>query len=259
MAKNNKIGFLHIPRTGGTYLESVLVSMGPERFFNFFGTPNNQIVNKIGIIEYIENDNSKCNRILNNPNWQTCELFSGHFSRNIDKCIGHDNVEYMTVLREPIQRTTSFVKRVTSSKGFSRAMMKNDSSINSDGFWLNFESYIKEGSKLGLRPHERHGFSNYMTKVIAGENLCTEVIDVNSEVLKRAKNNLKDMIYVGRFEEYSKTVKDILSLFNVDSRFQDRGLQTSIIPYTTKTLISSINEYDTELYQYFMEEIWNNH
>ena len=32
----NKIGFVHLPRTAGTYMEGVLSSvMGPERFINF--------------------------------------------------------------------------------------------------------------------------------------------------------------------------------------------------------------------------------
>jgi hypothetical protein len=54
-----KIGFIHIPRTGGTYLEAVLQKLGPEKFINFFGTPESQIDNKIGLIENINKDKKK--------------------------------------------------------------------------------------------------------------------------------------------------------------------------------------------------------
>ena len=54
-----KLGFLHIPRTGGTFLESHLAQLGPNKFINFFGTPENQVKNRIGLIEQIENNIDK--------------------------------------------------------------------------------------------------------------------------------------------------------------------------------------------------------
>ena len=63
---NTKIGFTHMPRTGGTYLESIISeSMGPDEFINFFGTPNEQKLNKISIVENISKDNKKQKDILN--------------------------------------------------------------------------------------------------------------------------------------------------------------------------------------------------
>ena len=50
---STKTGFLHIHRTGGTYLEALLQHIGPKRFVNFFGTPDNQIHNRISLIEQI--------------------------------------------------------------------------------------------------------------------------------------------------------------------------------------------------------------
>ena len=246
-----KIGFVHIPRTGGTYLEAVLQNMGPKKFINFFGTPSNQIQNKVGLIENIEKDKSMCNRILTNPNWETCNLFSGHFSMNIDECVGGDEVKYITILREPIQRVTSFVKKVTTSKKFSSILNNNSNKVGDEIFWENFEQYIKSKNKNGLMVHERHGFSNYMTKVIAGLDLSDENIIVDEKVYTKAKENLDNMVYVGLFEEYGKTVNDILQLFNMQSNFNDNGLKISSVPDSTKKLMEELNQYDIKLYKYF--------
>ena len=110
----NKIGFVHAPRTGGTYIESLLSSKGPEFFINFFGTPENQKENKISLIEKISGDKKGQQKLLKIPNWETAQIFSGHFSLNISEYLPKEyHYEYITIIRNPVDRTYSFVKKIT--------------------------------------------------------------------------------------------------------------------------------------------------
>jgi hypothetical protein len=249
-----KIGFLHIPRTGGTYIESVLSTMGPSHFVNFFGTPENQISNKITLIENIDKDPNIHKTILKNSNWKTCKLFSGHFSYNLNKYFTNENIKYITVLRDPIQRTTSFIKKITTSKIFCNILTNGSNNIDNDIFWNNFIDYVETNDTRGLMPHEIHGFSNYMTKAIAGLDLSNKNVKVNEEIFHEAIKNLDHMVYVGLFENYSQTIKNILALFDIKSNFNDRGLKISLLPDHVISFMIQLNKYDIRLYNYFREK-----
>lgn len=254
-AIHNKIGFLHIPRTGGTYLEALLCSMGPERFINFFGTPNNQTPNKVGLIENIDRDVGRQKMLQNIPNWDTAELFSGHFSLNISKFVPNKyTYKYLTILRNPINRVVSFVKKVTSSKNFAAAIAK-DCDVGSDQFWDNFIQYRKDGHTYGLMPHELHGFSNYMTKAIAGLNLSDPGISVNNDVYSLAKQNLDEMIYVGKFEDYNNTILHILNMFKcTHARINIKTETKHHLSSHVLSFLEDTNQYDIKLYRNFFNE-----
>ena len=249
-----KLGFLHIPRTGGTYLESLLAELGPQQFVNFFGTPGNQLTNRVGLIEKIQDQPNKVTQIINNPNWENCKLFSGHFSHSIGSILSDNSIKYFTILRNPIQRTTSFVKKVTSSSKFAQILLSGADKIGDDVFWSNFNDYIRSENKIGLLPHERHGFSNYMVKAIAGCNLNDDNLVIGTQELEKAKANLDQMHYVGLFENYEQTVKDILKIFDLQNTGTFRETSISTVPDTTGQLLREINAYDIDLYNYFLSK-----
>jgi hypothetical protein len=253
---SEKIGFVHLPRTGGTYLEGVLCSLlSPEEFINFFGTPTKQIPNKLGIIERIAADKERQSCLLKIPNWPTSKLFSGHFSLNIQDFLPKEySYSYATMIRNPLTRVYSFVKKVTTSGGFHRCLTINDiEPIGSDMFWNNFIEYYKTDSRIGLSNHERNGFSNYMTKVFSGSDLSKSDIVVNDHLYNKARQNLNKMKYIGIFENYKESVIEFLKIFNLEyPRLTIRESANKNITNSTITnFIESINQYDIKLYKEF--------
>lgn len=251
---NKKTGFLHIPRTGGTYLEALLQSLGPSKFINFFGTPEDQLRNRISLIERIASNQQAQSKLHNIISDDEVKVFSGHFSLNIAEFLPKEyDYQYFTILRDPVERTISFIKKVTSSKGFAAYMTKG-CQLNDDKFWNNFYRYINDKSSQGLMTHEIHGFSNYMTKVLCGADLSSESISLNDKDYDVAFNNLNSMLYVGNFADYSVAINDILNIFNVSARpnIRPKNKHTYDIPNNIIDFISDINSYDLKLYrQYF--------
>ena len=251
-----KIGFVHLPRTGGTYLEGVLSSlMSEQEFINFFGTPTKPIPNKLGIVERIAADQERQKCILKRPNWPTAKIFSGHFSLNIQSFLPKEyDYSYITMIRDPLTRVYSFVKKVTTSGGFRRQLTSNDiNPIGSDIFWENFIEYFNTDCKIGLSNHERNGFSNYMTKVFSGYDLSKNDTAVDDSIYNLARDNLNKMKYIGVFENYKNSVIEILKLFNLEyPRLTIRAsANKDISNLKILDFIQSINLYDVKLYKEF--------
>lgn len=243
-----KTGFLHIPRTGGTHLERILNVMGPKRLINLFGANDNQRENQIPIIETMKPGDDKHKRLLNNKNLPTCELFAGHFSYNIEKCFD-EPVVFFTILRNPIQRVTSMTKQFLTSKIYKDILLKDSERIGDDTFWDNTYKYLETNRTDGLLVHEVHGFSNYMTKVIAGCDISDPNLEINDDTLNTAICNLKKMRYIGFFEDYKKTIDDILTMFNIDVSYDLAPMKISKIPSKMEEMFTKLNQYDIKLYE----------
>jgi hypothetical protein len=253
---STKTGFLHIPRTGGTYLEALLQHIGPKRFVNFFGTPDNQIHNRISLIEQISKNSQSQTKLQKILSADEVQIFSGHFSLNISEFLPNNyQYKYFTILRNPIDRTISFIKKVTSSRGFV-SYMTSDCSFNDQKFWYNFQQYIDKKLNYGLMTHEIHGFSNYMTKALAGIDLSVSDANVGDTEYQTALLNTKNMCYVGDFKYYKETVQHILNMFDirVNAHIRNPNDHTNNIPNNIIKLITDLNSYDLKLYRYYFNE-----
>lgn len=246
-----KIGFMHIPRTGGTYLESLLSQeLGPERFANFFGTPENQKHNKISIIENIAKDKKKqqaLKNIIDNPD---VNYFSGHFSLNIERYLPKKySYKYICIIRDPLSRVVSFVKKVTTSKTFHQYITKGNVEVGSDEFWFNYKTYVEEQRSNGLMPHERNGFNNYMTKCLAGEDLSNPFLTVNHDTYNKALDNLHKFDFIGTFENYELSIKNILQTININPLYRVRQSHPRPLPQPVADFIKENNYYDYKIYK----------
>jgi hypothetical protein len=251
-----KLGFLHIPRTGGTYLESIISEkLNPTLFINFFGTPNDQRPNKISIVENIAKDKRKQIDINKLQHWKTCKVFSGHFSLNIEKYLPKEySYKYFTIVRDPLDRVISFVKKVTTSRTF-RDYLCEDGAVGDDNFWYNYKIYVQEQKTVGLMPHERNGFNNYMTKVFAGLDLSNPYIEVDNNIYNMAIANLSKFVFIGKFEQYPESVSSILNICNIQSQFTHRKSNPKNIPSQVLDFIKERNRYDIKLYKKIFENV----
>ena len=222
--------------------------MGPKRLINFFGANDNQRENQIPIIETMKPGDDKHKGLLNNKNLPTCELFVGHFSHNIEKCF-NEPVDFFTILRDPIQRVTSMTKQFLTSKIYKDILLKNSKRIGDDTFWDNTYKYLETHQTDGLLTHEVHGFSNYMTKVIAGCDISDPNLVINGDTLNIAIHNLKKLKYIGFFEDYKNTIDDILTMFNLDVSYNLGPMKTSKIPVKMEEMFIKLNQYDIKLYE----------
>ncbi len=246
--KNKKIGFLHIPRTGGTHLERVLNPIGPDKFINFFGANDNQKQNHIPIIENMKPGDSKNQKLLSNPNLETCKLFAGHFSHNIKDCF-NEEVDFFTILRDPIQRVISLSKQFLTSLEYRLILSKDSQHTGDEMFYSNLFQYLSQKNTKGLLTHEFHGFSNYMTKVIAGCDISDPSLKVDQSTFIRAVANLKKMKFFNFFEDYNLAIEDTLTNLDCNLSYNCGPLNKSNIPKTLQSFLEASNSLDIKLYQ----------
>lgn len=94
---DNVIIFVHIPKTGGTTLCSII-----EKQYNDYYDVEQL---KIPISQYLKNNNTK-----------KLEVIRGHFSFGIHKLLPQDKYTYITILRDPIERVISAFYYIRRSK-----------------------------------------------------------------------------------------------------------------------------------------------
>jgi len=246
--KNKKLGFLHIPRTGGTHLERVLNPLGPDKFINLFGANQNQRQNHIPIIESMKPGDSKNQMLLSNPNLETCKLFAGHFSHNIKDCF-NEEVDFFTILRDPIQRVISLSKQFLTSREYREILSEGSQHTGDEKFYENLFKYLTERNTKGLLTHEVHGFSDYMTKVIAGCDISDPNIKVDHYIFDQAVKNLRKMKFFSFFEDYNLAVEDTLTTLCCDLDYSCGPLNKSNIPQKLESFLKASNSFDIKLYK----------
>jgi hypothetical protein len=215
--------FIHIPKTAGTSLRTLLYSNIEER----------------AIVSAYAGD-KVFNDLYQNPSkYQHKSYFIGHFNYGIHKILSFDPAEcrYITFLRHPLERVISLYKHFARNSG-------------------TIEYELIKSRQLSLRQFLQLAInsqmSNHMVKIIANVDLQTSI---NSNHVSLALENIRSQfMYVGSMDYYAESVNelcDLLSWRNRPQIYQNRAMEQQNLWLTEadKSRIIALNQYDIQLYQ----------
>lgn len=251
MTDQTRIIFLHIPKTGGTTLESYFKDVFPleERFCE--SDPGNK---RYELIQTLE----KAARFAPYDQLAMCfspliedkRYYSGHICYGFHKGIPCRDYKYITVIRNPIDRMVSYLNTV-----FTVSREENYSYSS----WL-------EHNLSAEKIHER---DNYQTRSLLCNGWSRDAtwLELTQERFEEAVETLeKDFIY-GITEDISSIIKQIRQTLHIDLSQEERRLNVTKeggevkgypqsrfekMPLTEADMndIRSRHEWDFKLYEY---------
>lgn len=220
--------FIHIPRTGGVTLDTIL-----ERHYNLarmFSLYNEQQVEEF--------------RQLSDERKQKIEFLNGHFM----SCGIHEKLpnscNYITLLRNPLERVVSeyyFIKRSPHVYLHERVTSEN----------MSLKDFVSSEMTIETNNGQTRLIAGLKTSPGIGIGKCPP------EMLKLAKNNIdRHFAVLGFTEEFDKTLILLKRALGLRETFYVKRNQTKNrkavddLPQETLKLIEKYNELDLELYNY---------
>ena len=221
--------FAHMMKTAGTSVSMQLI--------RHFGKRMHIVPGGLGMSEsdygkwQLENDL----RALQTP----IDLIAGHPMRPyVDFGQRSKNMAWFTFMREPNERYVShFLHDLKWTDGFA------------------YKRYSSMKKKNVIEWESIEGFSNYQTKFLAGEVNLEKAISVLES----------QMAWVGRTEEFECSMCSFKRHFGIDDFYIDMTRTNSSLAGTSLKnsifakhfdFINDMNQVDSELYKYFLANIW---
>lgn len=228
--ENQTVIFMHIPKTGGQTLRSV-VEQNYKEGDVFRCYPTNP---KYPNLEDFKN--------ISDQEKERMKIIIGHIDYGIHNYISHDYRGYITMMRDPVDRVISSYQHV----------MRNSEKLRN-----NCASILK------LYEKERMFLDNFQTRMISGIN--PEFGQCYDEMLDQAIENIdKHFLMIGLNERYDETLRRFAKLLNWNSIEYER-VNSTPNKLTSKCFskieinkIKEMNKLDIQLYSYakkaFLEE-----
>jgi hypothetical protein len=216
--------FLHLPKTGGSTLTTLLRwqyrSLHPDQIARFITAQ--QTFEEIDTLPLEQRARLK--------------LLVGHFAYGVHEYIPKP-CSYITIVREPVQRVVSLYRYIVSAPSHPLHETLTSSS-------LSLNDYIGSGI-------HHYQTDNALTRQLAGRD---EEGDLTPRDLEIAKHNLRSFLAVGLTEAFDESVtifKRILGWrtpFYFNRNVSRRGPRPDQVAATTLESIRERNTFDVELY-----------
>jgi hypothetical protein len=242
--------FVHIPKTGGTTVRTVLAMNEP-------GERNRPLSNVFkggggldkSLIEHLRN--GKDLRLLNVPSLKATRVLRGHFPLGIREYLSRyvpkgREVLYFTFLRDPVDRSLSHYFQIREGR---------------DGYGSEEFALSRLPADPTLDDMLKGGYihDNLQTRMLSG--LPEPFGKVTDQMLEQAKKSLREaLVFFGlaeRFDESLVTAKQRLGLSSILYKAEDRlnpdRPRGTEIPDDLVQAAERCNRYDIELYRYAEE------
>lgn len=226
--------FLHVPKTAGTTLRSILVDVyGPDRILNGYQYPS-----LVSAAAYVNS--------LDETSRSNAEIFASHLEFGLHRHLS-GNSQYITILRNPIDRVLS-----------TYYFMKG-------GGGLEPHPALRGRSDITLVDFVRSGIvgeiDNGLVRIVSGHNTHARTGSITDVELDIAKQNLRtNFVAIGFTERFSESLVLISSKLGWDRTPLYRSenitpIRDSIdhIPEDAARAIEELCRLDVELYTYAMQ------
>lgn len=279
MIENNKIVYIHTPKTGGGAMERFFYNetknIRRNYLLSFLGRDDsrhydddlatNRARGNGCLIEAIFKNPTLVEEFKNSPHFKQSKILLGHVTTSLHELFPEYNFEYMMVVREPIERTISNICQMTNKfpQHYALGEHRFEGKMYSKQYWdFIYEILINEFPIRGLLTHENFYLRNCMTRILQGE-YYTDIKSTSS--LKKAIDNISK-VRLSLFEDFNAGLQKSFNYYNIpinmskNTRAKD-GIPSPIgakqqlgkyygAPAKVISFIESKNQDDIELYEY---------
>jgi len=180
--------FLHVMRTGGTtFVWHLMANFGPQRVFPA-PEDNPETHESVTSIDYL--------RSVPRARWDELPVVTGHFPYFVLELLPY-HYETLTILREPVARTLSFLRQWQ----------------HAPGKWLGAPLDVIY-DEPAIVPH----YQNHMTKLFGLPSGCDAPhyavdVDIDAEFTARARANLDSIDVVGLTEDHDAFLDEVVERY----------------------------------------------
>ncbi|HEU4990805.1 MAG TPA: hypothetical protein VFT41_13550 [Gemmatimonadaceae bacterium] len=184
--ERDKVVFLHVPKTGGTGLQTYLFdrlrAIRRNYFLSFFGTDESSLYRDELATPRPEGNRCVIERAFElpelvrefkrSPHFQQAKLLLGHVTFAFGQLFPSYQFRYLTVLREPVERTISNIVQLSArceDATIRFAGYRTRVPLYSDEYWeFVYGRLTAEYPIRGFLTHENCYLRNCMTRVLQG-------------------------------------------------------------------------------------------